>query len=245
MNSDNGSGKQAAALLEQVRWEERRRAVSWVAGVVGHMIGTPLNVIAGRAAMIRLEAGVPAAAANATRIEAQVEKVAHRLRRFLDHLSPSEAEPDMGPVDALVRDAVAAYRPVAQDRGLALAMRDDGLPDTPVERASTLVALTGLLSLALRAATPGTTIELAVDELSAGAVAVSLWVPGLVLPQVGFDRLEPPTQIADEDSGLAERIQVLSLWGAVVRRHGGHLEVMPGAPGGSVIRLACPPGVAQ
>jgi two-component system, NtrC family, sensor kinase len=244
MNRDSAGGHRAAALLEELRWEERRRAVSWVAAVVGHMIGTPLNVISGRAALIRLDPGAPAVVANATRIEAQVEKLAQRLRNFLQYLAPVEPGPDTRPVDALIGDAVSAYEPVARDRRLTLAVRPADLPQTPVERMSTLVGLTGVLSLALRSATAGSTVELDVDDRVAGTVAVRLFVAGLALPQVSFDGLEPPTQIAHGDGAVAERIQVLSLCGAVVRRHGGRLEVIPAAPMGSVIRLECPPGIA-
>jgi signal transduction histidine kinase len=244
MSLENPERSQAAVLLDELRWEERRRAVSWVASIIGHMIGTPLNVIAGRAAMIRAEPEATAAEANARRIEAQVEKLAHRLRQFIDYLSPTEPGPDMRPVDAIIREAIAAYGPVARGRGLILAAWPERLPETPVERTSTLVGLTGLLSLAIRSATAGATLELRVDELAEGIAAVALLVPDLVLPPGGFDRFEPPTQVVDEDMQLAERIQVLSLCSAVVRLYGGRLEVVPGAPSGSVIRLRCPSGVA-
>jgi signal transduction histidine kinase len=243
MNPDSSWGNEAAAaLLDELRWEERRRAVSWVASIIAHMLGTPLNVIAGRAAMIRAEPGATATEANAGRIEAQVEKLAHRLRQFLACLEPPERAPDMQPVGALVRDAASVYGPVARGRGLTLAVRPEKLPETPVERTSTLIALTGLLSLAIRAADAGTTVELAVDELAKGAVAIALFVPGLQLPQVELDRLEPPA--LPEDLQVAERVQTLSFCGAVVRRYGGRLELIPGASVGSVVRLQCPSGVA-
>jgi signal transduction histidine kinase len=244
MNLGNPEGSQAAALLDELRWEERRRAVSWVASVVAHMIGTPLNVIAGRAAMIRAEPGATATEANASRIEAQVEKLAHRLRQFIDGLEPLEPGPDMQPVGALVREAVSAYGSVARDRGLSLVVRPERLPETPVERTSTLVGLTALLSLAIRSAAAGAMIEVAVDELAERTAAIALFVPGLVLPQVELDRLEPPTPLADGDRRVVELIQVLSLCGALVRRYGGRLALIPGTPAGSSIRLQCPSGAA-
>jgi signal transduction histidine kinase len=248
MNLENPAGTRGGrsiALLDELRWEERRAAVSWVASIIGHMIGTPLNVIAGRAAMIRAEQGASAAAtANVSRIEAQVEKLTHRLRQFIDYLSVPEPAAVTCSVHALVREAISAYELVARERGIVVALRPEKLPETTVERTSTLVALSGLLSLAIRAVDCGSTLELAVDQLGEARVAVALLVPGLVLPQLGFDRLEPPSELANDDPLVAERIQVLSLCSAIVRRHGGRLEVIPGTPVGSALRLECPTGRA-
>lgn len=228
------------ALLDEARWEERRAAVSWVASIIVHMIGTPLNVIAGRAAMIRAESGAAAATENAARIEAQVEKLAHRLRQFIDYLSLPEPGRQMQPIDALVHEAISIYEPMARERRILLVVRPERLPRTRVERVSSLIGLTGLLSLAIRAAARETTLRLVVDQASERRVALALFVPGLVLPPLGLAQLQPPSSLGDEDPSVAERIRLLHLFSAVVRRQGGRLEVMPDPPAGSVLRMECP-----
>src|SRR5688500_10143930 len=81
------------ALLDELRQAERRAAISRVASVIGHLIGTPLNVIAGRAALIRANPSPEAALENAQRIEQQVERLALRIRRLIDYLTAPEPEP--------------------------------------------------------------------------------------------------------------------------------------------------------
>ena len=59
-------------LLDRLRQAERLAVSSRVASVIGHLIGTPLNVIAGRAALIRANPSDESTIENARRIEEQV-----------------------------------------------------------------------------------------------------------------------------------------------------------------------------
>ena len=64
----------AAALLarlDTLRQAERRAASARMVSVAGHLIGTPLNVIAGRAALIRSNPAPEAVEENVRRIEEQ------------------------------------------------------------------------------------------------------------------------------------------------------------------------------
>src|SRR5262245_48836625 len=81
-------------LAERLRHAERRAAAFRVASAIGHLIGTPLNVIAGRAALIRhaqdpgnlRDAATPAD--HARRIEEQIERLTVEVRRLIDYLTP-------------------------------------------------------------------------------------------------------------------------------------------------------------
>src|SRR6188768_3684146 len=69
-------------LTDELRRAERHAIVSRLSSVFAHLIGTPLNVIAGRAALIKSNPESAAALENATRIEQQVERLAVRIRRL-------------------------------------------------------------------------------------------------------------------------------------------------------------------
>src|SRR5690606_16565407 len=81
--SRDASAEHRLALLDELRQSERRAAISRVASVIGHLIGTPLNVIAGRAALIRANPTPESAAEHAAPFAELVERRARRPRRFI------------------------------------------------------------------------------------------------------------------------------------------------------------------
>src|SRR5512134_3020197 len=78
------------ARVDELRQAERRAASARMVSVAGHLIGTPLNVIAGRAALIRSSASPEAIEENVRRIEEQVERLALRIRRLIDYFGLAE-----------------------------------------------------------------------------------------------------------------------------------------------------------
>jgi two-component system, NtrC family, sensor kinase len=222
------------ALLDELRQAERRAAISRVASVIGHLIGTPLNVIAGRAALIRANPSPEAALENAQRIEQQVERLALRIRRLIDYLTAPEPEPNPSFVASVVDDALALYSPVAAMHGVTIALAPGELPEAKVDGMSAMIVLTSLLGLATRAAPRGSAVGLEAT-LQSAMVTFRLTVPGLSMPQARLDRLDPPE---DADGLDAERLQVLSVCFAIARRHGGRVE-FANQEGGAAFMFEC------
>src|SRR6201999_3525977 len=133
------------ALFDHLRQTELRATSSRVASVIGHLIGTPLNVIAGRAALIRSNPTAEYAVENARRIEEQVERLAQRIRRLIEYLTAPEPAGEPRPVGDIVADAIALYGPIAVQRGVHLTPPPDPVPDVSVDGTSALVVLTSLL----------------------------------------------------------------------------------------------------
>lgn len=241
MSSDAIAGEGGAvdrrlALLDELRQAERRAAISRVASVIGHLIGTPLNVIAGRAALIRANPVAESASENARRIEEQVERLAERIRRLIDYLTVPEPRPEPRPADVVVREAVALYGSIAAQRGVEVRVTSEVLPTASIEGTSALVVLTSLMSLALRVASRGDTVELRVEGTPTNGVLFELRIPGLEPPRAKLDRLDPPDE---EDGASAERLQLLSLCYVMARRQGGKLEVVPFETNRAAIRFEC------
>lgn len=224
------------ALLDELRQAERRAAVSRVASVIGHLIGTPLNVIAGRAALIRANPGQEGASENARRIEEQVERLAERIRRLIDYLTIPDPRPELRQADAVVTEALALYEPIAAEHGVTILVTSPTLPTVLRDGTSALVVLTSLMSLALRVAPRGARVELCVEATAGNSVVFELRVPGLAPPRSRLDRLDPPDE---QDAASAERLQLLSLCYAMARRQEGHLEVVPHGSTSSAIRFQC------
>jgi signal transduction histidine kinase len=225
------------AVLDELRQAERRASISRVASIIGHLIGTPLNVIAGRAALIRANPTPEAALENAQRIEQQVERLALRIRRLIDYLTAPEPEPFPVSAVTIARDALALYAPIAAERSVTLSLQKHEVPDVTVDGTSAMIVLTSLLALAARAAAEGTSVELEAARSEAGGIRYELLVPGLIIPQARIDRLDPPD---NTDGADAEHLQVLSVCFAIARRHGGRVE-FSSYGGSTTVRFECHP----
>jgi len=230
------------ALLDELRQSALRAAISRVASVIGHLIGTPLNVITGRAALIRANPTGESCVENARRIEEQVERLAQRIRRLIDYLTLPEPNSQPRSAASVVRDALSLYTSIAEDRGVRIDLTSDGVPDATVEGSSALVVLTSLLSLALRVAPKNSSVELSVERTErSGAMYLlfELRVPGLQAPRTRIDRLDPPD---DDESTSTEHLQILSVCYAIARRQGGRLDVVALGDDKAAIRFECAPG---
>ncbi|HMA95807.1 MAG TPA: HAMP domain-containing sensor histidine kinase [Polyangiaceae bacterium] len=225
------------ALLDQLRNTERRAAISRVASVIAHLIGTPLHVIAGRAALIR--SNPDSAVENSRRIEEQVERLALRIRNLIGYLTSPEPEAEPRPVPELVTEALSLYEPIAAHSQIELKCAGQP-PEGTVEGNAAMVVLTSLFSLAVRVAPQKGTVTLSFQEPSAGTIIFVLAVPGFPVPIAPIDRLDPPESV---ERTRAEHLQVLSVCHAIARRGGGRLEVV--AQGSlTEIRFECPYGTA-
>lgn len=225
-------------LTDELRRAERHAIVSRLSSVFAHLIGTPLNVIAGRAALIRSNPNGPAALENALKIEQQVERLAFRIRRLIDYWTTVDVvDHALCAVSSIMRDALTLHGPVAASRHIEIIVESSELPVRSLERMSTLVVLTNLLSLATVVAPSGSRIELSVSAPDDDSVLFELTVPGFEPPSSRIDRLDPPED-DDRDRSRAERLQVLSVCHAVAEQRGAHLEVR--SADRAQIRFRCP-----
>src|SRR5258705_2052646 len=99
-----------AALLarfDELRQAERRAVSARMVSVAGHLIGTPLNVIAGRAALIRTNLAPEAVEENVRRIEEQVERLAQRIRRLIDYFGLAEPGTELRPASDILEECLA------------------------------------------------------------------------------------------------------------------------------------------
>jgi len=223
-------------LTDDLRRAERHAIVSRLSSVFAHLIGTPLNVIAGRAALIKSNPEGTAVLENAARIEQQVERLAFRIRKLIDYWTSVDVERGLQPTSTIVRDALSLHAPVAAARHVEIVVDPEHLPERVLERMSTLVVLTNLLSLSTLVAPAGSRIELSITTPDADSVLFELTVPGFEPPSSRIDRLDPPEE--DHDRSRAERLQVLSVCHAVAEQRGARLDVQTADR--AQIRLRCP-----
>src|SRR3954447_3176280 len=90
--------------LDDLRRAERRAASARMVSVAGHLAGTPLNVIAGRAALIRADPSPAAVEENLRRIEEQVERMAQRMRRLIEYFGLNDPLSEHRAVSAVLAE---------------------------------------------------------------------------------------------------------------------------------------------
>lgn len=240
-NNDPREGNEATprsvasqlALLDDLRHAEIRAASAQVASVIGHMIGTPLNVIVGRAALLRASPTPESMADHARRIEEQAQRLAERFQRLIHYLTVLDPEFGARSVRVVVEDTLALYGPIAEERGVRLAA-DGPVPDVLVTGTPALMVLGSVLSFALRSTASGETVTLTAASAD-GEVVFSVWVPGMPAIEGRLDRLDPPEKY---DPQSAEREQVLATCAVIAKRYGGRLEMDADGEGhGATIRI--------
>lgn len=228
------------ARLDNLRQAERRAASARMVSVAGHLIGTPLNVIAGRAALIRSNPAPEAIEENVRRIEEQVERLALRIRRLIDYFGLAEPSLARRPVGEVLAECEGLYRPVAELKGVALHVSAPGVESLLIESSLSQLVLTTLLSLAVRTTPAEQAVTLLATEHGPKTVAFELAMPGLEPPPSNFERLEPPEHGLRYDPGALETFWICL---GLARRIGGGLTVRPAAVGsGLQVRFECAHG---
>jgi signal transduction histidine kinase len=219
------------ARFDELRQAERRAVSARMVSVAGHLIGTPLNVIAGRAALIRTNPTPEAIEENVRRIEEQVERLALRIRRLIDYFALGEPMAKARTVGEVLDECRSLYEPVAEQLGVGLQFSAQGVEPCRVESSLTSLVLTTLLGLALRSSTAGQCVMLKATEHGPKTVRFELTLPGLELPPKNFERLDPPEHGLRYDPGALE-----ALWTCLglARRSGGALDVVSDESSGGV-----------
>lgn len=231
---------QLLARLDELRRAERRAVSARMVSVAGHLIGTPLNVIAGRAALIRTNPAPEAIEENVRRIEEQVERLALRIRRLIDYFGLAEPQAKPLTVGDILAECRSLYGPVAEHLGLKLELDARGVEPCRVDSSLASLVLSTLVALGLRTSAAGQTITVNATEHGPKTVRFELLLPGLDAPPKNFERLDPPEHGLRYDPGALE-----ALWTCLglARRAGGVLDVAKAdGESGVMIRFECAHG---
>jgi signal transduction histidine kinase len=152
------------AALEQLRHAERLSTVGQLASGIAHELGTPLNVVAGRAEMVASgEASGAEVVTNARIIGEQAERMTKIIRDLLNlarRRTPVRTRVD---VVNLVRDTLELLKPLALKTEVQLGLaangfEGDGQVEVDVEQLRQVV--TNLVMNAVQASPPGSCVDI-------------------------------------------------------------------------------------
>lgn len=222
------------AALEQLRHADRLTTVGKLAAGIAHELGTPLNVVSGRAQMmVTGETEGPEDVIHSARvIREQAERMTQIVRQLLDFARLRTGERKATEVGRLARDAIELLSSFASRHGVRLTcLPVEGRLTARVDADKIQQALTNLIVNAVQASPRGSEVavrvftregdaaEHAATRYSAIEVAdEGTGISAEQLPTV-FDPFFT-TKPAGEGTGLG-----LSVVLGIVEEHGGRIEV--------------------
>ncbi|MGZ3418473.1 MAG: ATP-binding protein [Polyangiales bacterium] len=239
--------------MEQLRQADRLLTVGRLASGIAHELGTPLQVVTGRASLI---AGGEVTGDEAKQfagvIVSEVDRMAGIIRQLLDfarHRHPDKIKQD---IPAIARQVSILLGPLAERKGVQFEIDERGATPISVDGAQIQQVITNLLVNAVQAmpkgghvpvacatgpktppdgseANPGEFLTMTVEDEGTG-------IDPNVLPRV----FEPffTTKDVGEGTGLG-----LSVSYGIVREHAGYIEVDSEVGRGTTFHVHLPLGV--
>jgi signal transduction histidine kinase len=226
--------------LEQLRRAERLATLGTLASGIAHELGTPLNVIQARAAMIT-EPGLNAgeAEAHARIIVGQSERMTRIVRELLDFARPRSPERTNFEVGALARSTLEMLTPLASRAGVTLNLECPRPLHVLADAPQMQQVLSNLVMNAVQASARHQQVLVIVDQcdtprgMNAPSPVVRVRVidrgPG-VPPEHAQRVFEPffTTKSPGEGTGLG-----LSISRGIIEENGGRIELQAPIEGGS------------
>ena len=236
------------AALDQLRHAERLNTIGKLASGMAHELGTPLNVISGRADLIfQGRVDFEGAKKSASIIATQAERMSMLIRNLLAFARRGGTEAAAEDVLALCHEMAELLTPLAKQKGIQIVVGGDGAK-VRVNRSEIQQVLSNLIANAIHAMSRGGTIALTTDvtrailedgdqtERSYVLIRVrdqGTGIPSSILPYI-FDPFFT-TKDVGEGTGLG-----LSVVFGIVRDHGGSVRVESALGEGSTFLVYLP-----
>ncbi len=236
--------------LEQLRHADRLRTVGTLASGIAHELGTPLNVVSGRAKMVATGEAVGGEVIESARIIVdQVDRIARIIRQLLDFArrrSPDRGRQQLRPV---AEQTLALLAPMAAKKQVTLALEGTGEVEADVDVGLLQQALTNLVVNGIQAMPAGGRLRVALARVRLAPPAEIGGVEGSyarlsvtdegvgITPETVSRVFEPffTTKGVGEGTGLG-----LSVAYGIVRDHGGWIAVQSEVGRGATFSIFVP-----
>jgi two-component system, NtrC family, sensor kinase len=240
------------AALAQLRHADRLSAVGKLASGIAHELGTPLNVVSGRATMIG--AALDCADEVASHARIIVEQTRHMtqiIRQLLDYARGRGLQRNVTDLGQLMEHARVLVEPLAEEHDVIIEMASPPEVCTSVDQDMVLQVATNLMINGIQAMPEGGLLRLGiavvdVNDPPAEYACAGEFVRLDVTDQgVGIDAgdlehiFEPffTTKAQGEGTGLG-----LSVCHGIVKEHGGWIAVKSAPGAGSTFSVYFPQG---
>lgn len=236
--------------LEKLRHADRLSTVGRLASSIAHELGTPLNIVSGRAMMIAADEETPEETReNAEHIAEQAARMTSIIREILDFSGRKPVEKREISIGRVVEHSVSLLAPILDDRGIDVRVGGEKSWVAPIDEGKILQVLTNLMMNAIQAMPEGGSITLDVDRehvmdpkdrhAAEGVfVIISVADEGVGIPEERLASIfEAFSTSKDHGTGLG-----LSVCHGIVREHGGWIDVESEVGRGSRFKVYLPEG---
>src|SRR5687767_4426715 len=237
---------------EQLRHADRLTTVGKLASGLAHELGTPLNVVRGRAKLI-VDGEVEGkdVADSARIVVEQAERMTALIRQLLDFARPRELHKAPVNVAGLARRVCELVATIARKADVALVPPDEADLVAAADDGQLTQVMTNLVVNALQATRVGGTVTIAtrtvelppppyVGGTNARWIAIDVIDTGEGIEEAARARIFEPfytTKEVGEGTGLGLSVS----WG-IVREHGGWIDVASTPGNGSTFTVYLPRG---
>jgi two-component system NtrC family sensor kinase len=244
------------AAMAQLRHADRLRTVGRLASGVAHELGTPLNVISGRAGLIASDKlNDEQRTQSALTIKAEADRMAGTIRQLLDFARRNR--PNKASIDLLqvARQTIELLSPLAEKRKLRLSLSpESGEYEALADVGQVQQVLTNLIVNAMHASSEDGAVEVSIERREATPPEEHDGTPGEydcirvedhgqgIKPE-DLDHLFEPfftTKDVGEGTGLG-----LSIAYGMVHEHGGWIDVVSEVGKGSCFTVYVPREIAS
>lgn len=241
------------ATIEQLRHADRLRTVGQLASGVAHELGTPLNVVTGRASLISSGRLSPEGVVESAQIiKTQADRMAGIIRQLLDFSRSGKSRRVEVDLQMIVRETCKILAPLSRKHGVDMVMSDGTEPMLAcVDPGQIQQVLTNLVVNAIQATPEGGRVTIGLSrEIAAPRTGVTIPTgeyfclsvsdTGRGIPEEIRNRLFEPfvtTKDVGEGTGLG-----LSIAYGIVQEHGGWIDVESQPEMGSRFRVYLPKG---
>lgn len=235
--AEQTANKEKFEALEKLRHTERLATLGKLSAGMAHELGTPLNVISGRAKLIaNAELTAEDTARSAKIIGEQSERMTIIMRQLLSFARRGEARKQQVELNSVLRSVLPLLEPSAKEKNVALQLLEAEKPLTVSADPGQLQQV--LLNLALngiQAMSDGGTLELqatlprTVNKPDKIAVARNIWCSLRVRDQGSGIAPEDLSHIFDpffttKDVGQGTGLGLSIAYG-IIEEHGGWIDV--------------------
>jgi signal transduction histidine kinase len=233
----NGMTAELATAREQLRHADRLRTIGELASGIAHDMGTPLNVVSGRAKLIARGDLEPAEVqGSAEIIRQQADRIVATIRQLLDFARRDTASRAAVPLAETARSVARILASLAKEAGVTIVVEGEDDVETEGNVAEIEQLVTNLVVNAVHASPQGSEVRVRVAREAGGARIDVIDRGHGIAPEDREHVFEPffTTKRAGEGTGLG-----LSIVAEIARAHGGAvaLESTPGAGTTFTLRL--------
>jgi len=225
--------------MEQLRHAERLVTVGKLASGIAHELGTPLNVVSGRAKMITQNPDASDVVRNNARIVMeQSERMTQIIRQLLDFARAGKPNKSLVDLKHLAASTLSLLRPIADKRRVTLRFEaSEPVSEVVADAAQLQQVVTNLVVNAVQASPESSAVEIGLRAAPAatkpgadaagaharGFVCITITDQGTGMGEETLERVFEPfftTKDVGEGTGLG-----LAVAYGIVQEHGGFITV--------------------